>query len=107
MRNIVYDGMHVNAVDWAIELTQCYMSTTAFCDAHPSSLTIENVTFVNFDGVTDKVREPNVATVVCSSPNVCGAITVKNFTVVSPEGTNNAVCTNVDRATLGLNCTSG
>ncbi|KAF2098780.1 putative polygalacturonase [Rhizodiscina lignyota] len=108
VKNIVYNGMHIDNDQWAIELTQCYgVSNASICDQYPSNMTISEIQFTNFDGVTSKTHEPDVATVVCSSPDVCFDIHVSNFSVVSPEGTNDAVCTNVDNSTLGLNCTSG
>lgn len=96
VQNITYDGFHNQNNAWAIEITQCYgVSNQSICNAYPSSLVIENCYFYNFDGTTSTEYEPYVATVVCSSPNVCSDLYVKNFTVVSPEGTNAAVCTNV------------
>ena len=71
VKNILYDGMHNNNNQWAIEVTQCYgVSNTSVCTDFPAELTISDVIFRNFDGTTSKSHEPYVATVVCSSPNV-------------------------------------
>ncbi|KAH8705626.1 putative extracellular exo-polygalacturonase [Talaromyces proteolyticus] len=107
VKNITYDTIQVDNVDWAIELTQCYgQSNQTLCNEYPSNLTISDVWFKNFAGVTSKTREPDVATLICSSPSVCSNIYVSNFNVTSPKGTNEAICKNVDESNLQLNCTS-
>lgn len=36
-----------------------------------SNLTISDIHFRNFNGVTSGKRDPDVGTIVCSSPEVC------------------------------------
>ncbi|EED15423.1 extracellular exo-polygalacturonase, putative [Talaromyces stipitatus ATCC 10500] len=106
VKNVVYDTMSVHNVDWAIELTQCYgQSNQALCDEYPSNLTISDIWFKNFSGVTSTKEKNKIATLVCSSPNVCSNIFAEDINVVSPSGYNQAVCTNVDDSLLQLNCT--
>lgn len=63
--------MFVDNVDWAIELTQCYgQSNQTLCNEYPSNLTISDVWFKDFTGVTSTSKEPDVATLICSSPSV-------------------------------------
>ncbi|KUL87824.1 hypothetical protein ZTR_03139 [Talaromyces verruculosus] len=107
VKNVTYDTMSVTNVDWAIELTQCYgQSNQTLCDEYPSNLTISDIWFKNFKGVTSTKEKTKIATLVCSSPNVCSNIYAENINVVSPSGYNEAVCTNVDDSLLSLNCTS-
>ncbi|KAF4220040.1 hypothetical protein CNMCM8980_003329 [Aspergillus fumigatiaffinis] len=108
VRNVTYDGMHNYNNDWAIEMTQCYFAPNqTACNEHPASLIIEDVLFKNFDGTTSKKRAPYIATLVCSSPDVCKNIRTENINVVSPSGTDDAICTNMDRSLLDLHCTKG
>ncbi|KAE8551562.1 hypothetical protein EYB25_005452 [Talaromyces marneffei] len=107
VRNVTYDTMSIHNVDWAIELTQCYgQSNQTLCDEYPSNLTITDIHFKNFSGVTSTKKGKNIATLVCSSPNVCSDIYAENINVVSPSGYNQAICTNVDDSLLSLNCTA-
>ncbi|KAL1999933.1 hypothetical protein VTN02DRAFT_3789 [Thermoascus thermophilus] len=107
VRNITYDTMRIDNVDWAIELTQCYGQDNAtLCHEYPSSLTITDIHFRNFQGVTSDAHDPYVGTLVCSSPNVCSDIYASNIDVVSPSGTNDFICSNVDESLLDVNCTS-
>ncbi|KAL2820093.1 Exopolygalacturonase X-1 [Aspergillus granulosus] len=106
--NITYDKMYVENVDWAIEVTQCYgQKNLTLCNEYPSNLTISDVHFKNFYGTTSDKHDPDVGTIVCSSPDVCSDIYAENIDVLSPSGTNEFVCTNVDESLLEVNCTSG
>ncbi|GFF66338.1 probable exopolygalacturonase X [Aspergillus lentulus] len=108
VRNVTYDGMHNYNNDWAIEMTQCYFAPNqTACNEHPASLIIEDILFKNFDGTTSRKRAPYIATLVCSSPDVCKNIRTENINVISPSGTDDAICTNMDRSLLDLRCTKG
>ncbi|EAW20375.1 putative polygalacturonase [Aspergillus fischeri NRRL 181] len=108
VRNVTYDGMHNYNNDWAIEMTQCYFAPNqTACNEHPASLIVEDILFKNFDGTTSKKRAPFIATLVCSSPDVCKNIRAENINVLSPSGTDEAICTNMDRSLLDLHCTKG
>ncbi|KAL1970201.1 hypothetical protein VTN77DRAFT_5361 [Rasamsonia byssochlamydoides] len=107
VKNVVYDTLYIDNVDWAIELTQCYgQSNATLCTEYPSNLTISDVVFNNFSGVTSGAHNPDIGTLVCSSPNVCSNITATNINVRSPIGTNDFVCDNVNESLLQVNCTS-
>ncbi|KAJ5825355.1 hypothetical protein N7474_002493 [Penicillium riverlandense] len=105
VQNITYDTMTIENVDWAIEVTQCYgQSNMTLCNEYPSNLTISDVHFTNFKGVTSGARSPDVGTIVCSSPDVCSDIYASDIHVTSPTGTDEFVCTNVDDSLLEVNC---
>jgi len=89
VKNITYDTMTVENVDYAIEVTQCYgQSNLTLCNEYPvsslpgckywtdhklpiqSSLTISDVLFTNIKGTTSGKYDPLVGTIVCSSPDV-------------------------------------
>ncbi|KAF9887955.1 hypothetical protein FE257_009477 [Aspergillus nanangensis] len=106
--NITYDKMYIDNVDWAIEVTQCYgQKNQTLCNQFPSNLTISDVHIKNMWGTTSGKRDPNVGTIVCSSPDVCKDIHVSNIDVTSPSGTDDYICTNVDESLLDVNCSSG
>ncbi|KAL4794379.1 Exopolygalacturonase X-1 [Aspergillus venezuelensis] len=106
--NITYEDMYIENVDWAIEITQCYgQKNLTLCNQYPSNLTISDIHISNMFGTTSDAREPYVGTIVCSSPDVCSDIYVSDIDVLSPSGTNDFVCTNVDESLLQVNCTSG
>ncbi|KAF7122470.1 hypothetical protein CNMCM5793_000495 [Aspergillus hiratsukae] len=108
VRNVTYDGMHNYNNDWAIELTQCYFAPNqTACNEHPASLIVEDILFNNFDGTTSRKRAPYIATLICSNPDVCKNIRAENINVVSPSGTDDAICTNMDHSLLDLHCTEG
>ncbi|KAL4805890.1 Exopolygalacturonase X-1 [Aspergillus unguis] len=105
--NITYENMYIENVDWAIEITQCYgQNNLTMCNEFPSNLTISDIHISDMFGTTSGARDPNVGTIVCSSPTVCSEIYVDNIDVISPIGTNDFVCTNVDESLLQVNCTS-
>ncbi|KAL5339596.1 pectin lyase fold/virulence factor [Aspergillus crustosus] len=106
--NITYEDMYIENVDWAIEVTQCYgQKNLTLCNEYPSNLTISDIHISNIYGTTSDARDPNIGTIVCSSPDVCSDIYVENIDVLSPSGTNDFICTNVDESLLQVNCTSG
>ncbi|KAI9372297.1 pectin lyase fold/virulence factor [Aspergillus egyptiacus] len=108
VRNVTYENMYIENVDWAIEVTQCYgQKNLTLCNEFPSNLTISDIHIRNMSGTTSGAQDPNVGTIVCSSPNVCSEIYVEDIDVISPIGTDEFVCTNVDESLLKVNCTSG
>ncbi|CAI7650739.1 unnamed protein product [Penicillium glandicola] len=107
VKNITYDGMTIDNVDYAIEVTQCYgQKNLTLCNEFPSNLVIEDVLFKNFKGVTSGEYDPYVGTIVCSSPDVCSNIKASNIDVLSPDGDDQYTCTNVDDSLLDINCAS-
>ncbi|KAI2688238.1 CAZyme family GH28 [Penicillium roqueforti] len=107
VKNITYDSMTIDNVDYAIEVTQCYgQKNLTLCNEFPSKLVIEDVFFKNFNGVTSGKYDPYVGTIVCSSPDVCSNINASGIDVVNPDGNDQFTCTNVDDNLLDLNCAS-
>ncbi|PSR97246.1 PGX, glycoside hydrolase family 28 protein [Coniella lustricola] len=106
VNNITYDGIVIDNVDYAIEITQCYgQSNTTLCLEYPSPLTISNVTIKNLSGTTSTKYSPDIAAFLCSSTTVCTNVVAENIDVVSPVGTNDAYCLNMDNSTLDVTCT--
>lgn len=106
VNNITYDGMFVDNVAYAIEITQCYgQKNLTLCLENPSPLTITNIVMKNFTGTTSKKYSPDIALFVCSSEEVCNNITVVDIDVLSPAGTDDAYCLNMDTSTLDVTCT--
>lgn len=97
----------IDKVDYAVELTQCYgQKNLTLCLEYPSPLTITNIVFNNFWGVTTSKYQPQTAMYACSSSSVCTNITATNMNFVSPNGTDQAYCLNVDATKLDATCTS-
>lgn len=104
--NITYDGMLIDNVDYAIEITQCYgQKNQTLCLEFPSPLTISNIVIRNLTGFTSDAYDPDIAVLMCSSTTVCSNITVEGIDVLSPSGTNDAYCLNMDETKLDVNCT--
>jgi len=107
VKNITYDTMLIDNVDYAIEVDQCYgQSNLTLCLEFPSPLTITDVLFKNFNGKTSKKYQPEIGTFACSSATVCNNIVASGINVVSPNGTNLAYCLNVPQADLDVTCTT-
>ena len=108
VKNVTYDGMTIDNVDYAIEVTQCYgQKNETLCFEYPSSLTIEDVLFKNIKGTTSGEYDPLVGTIVCSSDDTCSNIRAENIDVFSPDGGDEFACLNVDDSLLlGLNCSA-
>ncbi|OQE42413.1 hypothetical protein PENCOP_c004G00595 [Penicillium coprophilum] len=105
VKNITYDGMTIDNVDYAIEVTQCYgQKNLTLCNEFPSKLVIEDIVFKNIKGVTSGKRDPYVGMIVCSSPDVCSNINASNIDVISPDGDDQFTCTNVDEDLLDVKC---
>lgn len=98
--------MIIDAVDYAIEIDQCYgQKNLTLCLQFPSPLTITDIVFKDFKGRTTKKYQPQIGTFACSSEDVCTNILASNIDVVSPNGTDLAYCLNVDETTLDVECT--
>lgn len=107
VNNITYDSMIIDAVDYAIEIDQCYgQSNLTLCLLYPSPLTITNIKFNNFNGKTTKKYQPEIGTFACSSSAVCNNISATNINVLSPNGTDLAYCLNVDATKLDVTCST-
>ncbi|QSZ29377.1 hypothetical protein DSL72_003891 [Monilinia vaccinii-corymbosi] len=105
VRNITYDTMYVQNVDYAIEINQCYgQKNTTICMQFPSSITITDIVFKNFKGTTSKKYSPRIGLFSCSSKTVCNNIVATNIDVKSPAGTKDAYCLNVDESVLDVTC---
>jgi galacturan 1,4-alpha-galacturonidase len=95
----------VTKVDYAIEIDQCYgQSNLTLCLEFPSPLTITDVLITNVTGTTSSKYQPQIATFACSSDDVCSNIVVENINVLSPNGTHEAYCLNMDETTLDVEC---
>ncbi|QDS76272.1 hypothetical protein FKW77_001704 [Venturia effusa] len=107
VRNVTYDGMFLDNVDYGLTITQCYgQDDEEKCFEHPSKLNITNVTFRNIRGRTNRVFSPVVAHLVCSSPDTCSNIVAENVDIRTTNGSNLVTCRNLDRRMLGgLSCT--
>ncbi|KAK0735186.1 exopolygalacturonase [Lasiosphaeria miniovina] len=107
VRNITYEDMLIDNVDYAIEITQCYgQRNLALCQQYPSSLTIENIVFRRFKGRTSAKYRPLIAAFACSSAKVCSNIHATDINVVSPGGTRQAYCLNQQETNLDADCTN-
>lgn len=107
VNNITYDLIQVKNTDYAIEVDQCYgQSNLTLCLEYPSPLTITNVLFKDFSGVTSKKYQPEIATFACSSATVCNGIVAEEINVLSPNGTHLAYCQNVNETALDVTCTT-
>jgi galacturan 1,4-alpha-galacturonidase len=107
VRNITYEDMLIDAVDYAMEITQCYgQSNLTLCQMYPSPLTIEEVYFRRIKGKTTKKYQPQIAAFACSSASVCGNIYATDIDVLSPNGTELAYCLNQVQANLDVECTT-
>ncbi|KAH8198061.1 hypothetical protein TruAng_007785 [Truncatella angustata] len=108
VNNITYTDWTIDNVDYSIEVDQCYgQSNLTLCLEYPSPLKITNVIFNNFKGATSKKYQPQVATFACSSDTACSNIVSTDFSVLSPNGTNQAFCLNFNETSLdGVECTT-
>ncbi|KUI55797.1 Exopolygalacturonase X [Cytospora mali] len=107
VKNITYDGMFIDNVDLAIQVTQCYgQKNTTLCLEYPSPLTISDIYIKNFNGTTSKKYSPEIASFACSSAGVCDDIFASNINVSSPSGTAQAYCLNMNETALAVKCTS-
>ncbi|KAI0018835.1 glycoside hydrolase family 28 protein [Xylariomycetidae sp. FL0641] len=106
VRNVTYEKYHSLNNDWAIEVNQCYGQDNAtLCELHPSNMTISDIWFIDIWGTTSSKNDPNVGTLVCSSPEQCYDIHARNVSIKSPSGTSQWICANFDTGDLeGFDC---
>ncbi|KAL5365184.1 putative exopolygalacturonase A [Aspergillus floccosus] len=106
VRNVTWDAMYSENNDWVIQLTQCYYAINqTMCDRYPASLEIEDITFTNFEGTTSKKYDPQIGTLVCSSPEVCHDISASDIRVTPPSGKDATFkCVNLGNSDLDINC---
>lgn len=106
VRNITYEDVTVDNVDYALQITQCYgQRNLSLCQEHPSRLTIDDITFRRFKGKTSRKYQPLIASLACSSAEVCDRIYALDINVFSPGGTRQAFCMNQDPKKLDIECT--
>lgn len=107
VRNVTFDGMRLDNVDYGITITQCYgQDDEDECFRHPSKLRIEDVLFRDVRGRSNRVFAPLVGHVVCSSVEACKGVRAEGVDIRSVNGSNLVTCRNVDEGMLGgLNCT--
>lgn len=106
VRNITYEDIIIDNVDYAIEITQCSgQKNLTLCQLFPSPLVIEDITIRRFRGKTRKKYEPLIAPFACSSADVCGNIYARDIDVVSPRGKRQAYCLNQVNGNLDVECT--
>ncbi|KAI1320146.1 polygalacturonase [Xylariaceae sp. FL0255] len=106
VKNITYGKYHSINNAWAIEVNQCYgQSNATLCQLYPSNMTISDIYFIDIYGTTSTANEPDVGTLVCSSPEQCFNIYARNVSVVSPIGTSQWICENFNTSGLeGFDC---
>ncbi|KAI8946549.1 polygalacturonase [Xylaria longipes] len=109
VRNVTYERYESINNDWAIEVNQCYgQSNKTLCELYPSNMTISDIYFIDMWGTTSSKHDPEVGTLVCSSPEQCYNFYAKNVSITSPKGKSQWVCSNFDTSGLeGLDCISG
>ncbi|KAK8074090.1 extracellular exo-polygalacturonase [Apiospora phragmitis] len=106
VRNITYSGMVIDNVDYTIEIDQCYgQKNLTLCLEYPSPLTISDIVFERFRGRTSKKYQPLIGALACSSDKACSNIRAEDIDVMSPNGTRDVYCLNMDRTSLDLTCT--
>ncbi|KAF4306661.1 Glycoside hydrolase family 28 [Botryosphaeria dothidea] len=105
VRNVTYDTMWLDNVDYGLTITQCYgQDDEEECFKHPSKLNITDVTFRNIRGRTNRVFSPIVAHLVCSSPDTCSNIVAEDIDIRTINGSNLVTCRNMNEETLDVNC---
>ncbi|KAI0147483.1 polygalacturonase [Xylariaceae sp. FL1272] len=108
VKNITYDTYHSINNDWAIEVNQCYgQSNQTLCELYPSNMTISDIWFINMWGTTSSKYDPDVGTLVCSSPEQCYDFHARDINITSPTGSSEWICSNFDTSDLeGFDCVS-
>ncbi|KAF2732943.1 pectin lyase-like protein [Polyplosphaeria fusca] len=105
--NITFDGMVLQDVDYAVDISQCYgQKNLTLCREFPANLTIEDVHVRNFRGLTSRKYDPVVGYLVCSSAKACKDIYVENMDVKSPSGKSLYTCGSIPGIEKQVNCTS-
>jgi galacturan 1,4-alpha-galacturonidase len=103
VQNVTYEGMRVNKVDWAIEITQCYgQKDVAACKAAPSKVSINNIYMSGFSGTTSGKHGNDVVSLTCSSSSNCRNIHLKEINIRSPSGGKSIKCSNI--SPTGVKC---
>ncbi|KAF2132039.1 glycoside hydrolase family 28 protein [Dothidotthia symphoricarpi CBS 119687] len=106
VRNVTYDGMFLDNVDYGLTITQCYgQDDEEECFKHPSKLNITDITFRNIRGRSNRVFAPLVGHLVCSSPDTCSGIVAENVDIRTINGSSLVTCRNLDTSLLDLDCT--
>ncbi|KAH9888717.1 glycoside hydrolase family 28 protein [Xylariomycetidae sp. FL2044] len=106
VKNVTYERYESTNNDWAIEVNQCYgQSNQTLCELYPSNMTISDIYFIDIWGTTSDANDPNVGTLVCSSPEQCYNFHAKNVSITSPSGGSQWICANFDTSDLeGFDC---
>lgn len=90
----------------AIALTQCYYAASQeLCNKYPSSITMDDIRFLDFTGINSKKYDPRIGEIVCSSPEICTNFVAKNVNVTTSSGKpSQYTCVNFDKSQFDINC---
>nr|XP_036581689.1 exopolygalacturonase [Colletotrichum truncatum]KAF6790132.1 exopolygalacturonase [Colletotrichum truncatum] len=105
--NVTFRNFYSANDDWPIFLDSCYFNIDAeTCNKFPSKMSVSNVLFENFKGISSGTKGRAVARVSCSTNEEgrCKNIQFKNFDIKSPCGDDAVViCDGID-GDLGVPC---
>ncbi|KAF9265082.1 glycoside hydrolase family 28 protein [Marasmius fiardii PR-910] len=99
VRNVTYQDITVQNCDYAAQIQSCYESTGTCV---PSKHIVDQVVWKNVVGTTSSKEDPVIADMNCPASGTCN-ISFQGFTVKSPSGKQNVLCSAVD-GNLGLSC---
>ncbi|TDZ19142.1 putative exopolygalacturonase B [Colletotrichum orbiculare MAFF 240422] len=105
--NITFRNFYSANDAWPISLDSCYFNIDAeTCNRFPSKMSVSNVLFENFTGISSGSKGRAVARVSCSTnaEGKCKNIKFKNFNVKSPCGEDAVVICDGVEGDLGVPC---
>jgi galacturan 1,4-alpha-galacturonidase len=103
VRNVTFSNVVVQNCEYAAQIQSCYNAASdSECSSTPSKSTVTDVFFTGFSGTTATKFDPTIANLNCPSGGTC-KINFSGWTVKSPSGKSNMLCSNVDSST-GLSC---
>ncbi|TVY80306.1 Endo-xylogalacturonan hydrolase A [Lachnellula suecica] len=103
--NVTFDGVIVENCDYAAQIQSCYGETAAYCDSNPSTASITDVYFKNFQGETSTESAPVVANLDCPEAGTC-EVYFEGWDVEAGSGTAEYLCANID-GSPGIACSEG
>ncbi|KAI1360002.1 glycoside hydrolase family 28 protein [Xylaria arbuscula] len=105
VRNVTWEKVVVDASEYAFQIQSCYSEEEDYCEAEPSTATLEDVVVRGFSGVTADKYSPTIMNLNCPAAGTCG-VTMSDITVAPPSGDAEILCANTPDD-LGVECTSG
>jgi galacturan 1,4-alpha-galacturonidase len=101
--NVTYKDITVDNCDYALQVDNCYESTSDTCKQNPSSAKLLDIRLLDIKGKTSKKYDPVVARIDCAPDGTCD-LAFTQWDITAPSRRSTVLCSHYDHPS-GIKCT--